>query len=54
MLAVDPQTGEVDAHGPYGGLEAVHAAESMRTTLDREDLGDVVVRIVRWHTSAAA
>ena len=38
VLAVDPQTGEVDAHGPFRGLDALEAAESMRATLDREDL----------------
>jgi hypothetical protein len=40
VLAVDPQTGEVDA---------LAAAQSMRETLDREELADVVVRVVRWH-----
>ena len=52
VLAVDPQTGEVDAHGPFRGLDALEAAESMRATLDREDLTDVVVRVVRWHQEA--
>jgi hypothetical protein len=49
VLAVDPQTGEVDAHGPYPGMGALRAAEEMRETLDREELEDVVVRVVRWH-----
>ncbi|HSK59960.1 MAG TPA: hypothetical protein VK935_13015 [Actinomycetospora sp.] len=49
VLAVDPQTGEVDAHGPFAGMTALEAAEGMRETLDREELDDVVVRIVRWH-----
>ena len=52
VLAFDPQTGEVDAHGPFRGLDALEAAESMRATLDREDLTDVVVRVVRWHQEA--
>lgn len=51
VLAADPQTGEVDAHGPFVGLSAVSAAEDLRATFDREDLTDVVVQIVRWHTS---
>lgn len=51
VLAVDPQTGEVDAHGPFAGLGAVHAAQDLRATFDREELDDVVVRIVRWHTT---
>lgn len=49
VLAVDPQTGEVDAHGPFPGMDALAAAQSMRETLDREELADVVVRVVRWH-----
>ncbi|WP_285653554.1 hypothetical protein [Actinomycetospora sp. NBRC 106375] len=49
VLAVDPQTGEVDAHGPFAGFEALEAAQSLRETLDREELADVVVRVVRWH-----
>ena len=53
VLAVDPQTGEVDAHGLYAGLSALHAAESLRETLDREELDDVIVRIVRWHGDRA-
>jgi hypothetical protein len=48
VLAVDPQTGEV-AHGPYPGFDALEVAESLRRTLDREELDDVVVRVVRWH-----
>ena len=51
VLAADPQTGEVDAHGPFAGLGAVTAAEDLRATFDREDLTDVVVQIVRWHTT---
>ena len=49
VLAVDPQTGEVDAHGPFPGFDAVEIADDMRVTLDREGLDDVVVRVVRWH-----
>lgn len=50
VLAFDPQTGEVDAHGPFVGLHALDTAETMRHDLDREELADVVVRVVRWHT----
>ena len=49
VLMVDPQTAEVDAHGPFGGPDAAVAAEALRTSLDSEDLRDVVVRIVRLH-----
>jgi hypothetical protein len=49
VLMVDPQTAEVDAHGPFGGPEAAVAAESLRSSLDAEGLDDVAVRIVRLH-----
>lgn len=49
VLMVDPQTAEVDAHGPFGGPDAAVAAETLRSSLDSEGLGDVVVRIVRLH-----
>lgn len=49
VLMIDPETAEVDAHGPYGGPDAAVAAESLRTSLDAEGLHDVTVRIVRLH-----
>lgn len=49
VLMVDPQTAEVDAHGPYGGPDATVAADSLKASLVSEGLGDVVVRIVRLH-----
>jgi hypothetical protein len=49
VLVIDPQTAEVDAHGPYGGPDAAVAADSLRSSLDAEGLRDVVVRIVRLH-----
>ena len=49
VLMVDPQTAEVDAHGPFGGPDAAVAAESLRASLDSEGLDDVAVRIVRLH-----
>jgi hypothetical protein len=49
VLMIDPQTAEVDAHGPYGGPDAAVAADSLRASLDAEGLRDVVVRIVRLH-----
>jgi hypothetical protein len=54
VLMIDPQTGEVDASGPFGGPDAVVAAEALRTSLDSEDLADVVVRIVRLHLPTGA
>lgn len=52
VLMVDPQTAEVDAHGPYGGPDAAVAAEMLTSSLAEEGLGDVVVRIVRLHFPA--
>lgn len=49
VLMVDPQTAEVDAHGPFGGPDAAVAAEALRSSLDAEGLDDVAVRIVRLH-----
>ncbi|WP_433800181.1 hypothetical protein [Actinomycetospora sp. CA-084318] len=49
VLMIDPQTAEVDAHGPYGGPDAAVAADSLRSSLDGEGLHDVTVRIVRLH-----
>lgn len=49
VLMVDPQTAEVDAHGPFGGPDAAVAAESLRGSLDSEGLDDVAVRIIRLH-----
>jgi len=54
VLMIDPQTAEVDAHGPFGGPDAAVAADALRTSLDAEDLADVAVRIVRLHLPAAA
>ncbi len=54
VLMIDPQTAEVDAHGPFGGPEAAVAADALRTSLDSEDLADVAVRIVRLHLPTAA
>ena len=49
VLAVDPQTGEVDAHGPYEGVAATLRAEELRRNFDSDDLRDVVVRVSRLH-----
>jgi hypothetical protein len=54
VLMVDPQTAEVDAHGPYGGPDAAVAAETLRSSLDSEGLDDVAVRIVRLHLPTRA
>lgn len=49
VLAVDPETGEADAHGPYDGLGATRHAQELRTDFDSSGLADVLVRIVRLH-----
>ena len=51
VLAVDPQTGEVDAHGPYDGLIATLKADRLRRDFDQGGLEDVTVGVVRLHTS---
>lgn len=51
VLAVDPQTGEVDAHGPFNGLAATVKADELRRDFDRGGLEDVTVGVVRLHTS---
>ena len=51
VLAVDPQTGEVDAHGPFDGLTATIKADQMRHDFDRGGLEDVRVGVVRLHNS---
>ena len=51
VLAVDPQTGEVDAHGPYDGLTATVKADQLRRDFDRGGLQDVSVGVVRLHQS---
>ena len=51
VLAVDPQTGEVDAHGPFDGLTATVKADQLRRDFDRGGLEDVSVGVVRLHQS---
>ncbi len=51
VLAVDPQTGEVDAHGPFDGLAAIIKADQLRRDFDRGNLEDVTVGVVRLHSS---
>ena len=49
VLAVDPETGEADAHGPYDGLGATRHAQQLRSDFDRAGLADVLVHVVRLH-----
>ena len=51
VLAVDPQTGEVDAHGPFDGMMATIKADQLRRDFDAGGLEDVTVGVVRLHTS---
>jgi hypothetical protein len=51
VLAVDPQTGEIDAHGPFDGLAATVKADRLRNDFDHGGLEDVSVCVVRLHTS---
>lgn len=49
VLAVDPQTGEVDAHGPFDGMAATLKADRLRSDFDQGGLTDVSVGVVRLH-----
>jgi hypothetical protein len=49
VLVFDPETEELDAHGPYEGVEATLRAEEMRKEFDDDGLRDVMVRISRLH-----
>lgn len=51
VLAVDPQTGEIDAHGPFDGLTATIKADQLRRDFDHGGLEDVTVGVVRLHRS---
>ncbi len=51
VLAVDPQTGEVDAHGPFDGMLATIKADQLRRDFDAGGLEDVTVGVVRLHTA---
>jgi hypothetical protein len=51
VLAVDPETEEVDAHGPFDGLTATIKADQLRRDFDRGGLEDVTVGVVRLHNS---
>ncbi|WP_433801429.1 hypothetical protein [Actinomycetospora sp. CA-084318] len=52
VLVFDPETGEMDAHGPYEGVAATLRAEELRNNFDSDDLRDVVVRVSRLHLPA--
>ena len=49
VLVGDPATGEVDAHGPYAGLDATVAADHVRQDLDLFGLDNVHVSVVGLH-----
>lgn len=49
VVVVDPQTGEIDVHGPFSGPNAVLEAGRRRDEFDRADLGDVVIQVARLH-----
>lgn len=53
VLVADPQTGEIDSHGPYDGPGALTAADEARRSCDAEGLTDVVVRVSRLHLPVA-
>jgi hypothetical protein len=52
VVVSDPDTGAVDAHGPFDGIGAAVEADRRRHELDAEQLDDVVIKVVRWHRAA--
>jgi hypothetical protein len=54
VLVFDPETGEMDAHGPYEGVAATLRADELRRSFDEDDLPDVVVRLSRLHLPTEA
>jgi hypothetical protein len=54
VLSLDPQTGEIDAHGPYDGLVATLTAGRKRQEFDDGELHDVHVGVVRLHSPHTA
>jgi hypothetical protein len=53
VVVSDPDTGAVDAHGPFDGLGAAVEADRRRHEFDAAQLDDVVINVVRWHSAAA-
>jgi hypothetical protein len=49
VLVLDPVTGAADTYGPYDAERAQVEASGRRIELDREDLTDVCVTLVRHH-----
>ena len=54
VVVVDPQTGEIDVHGPLAGPDAVLDADRRRQDHDAADLTDVRIEVVRLHLPRAA
>lgn len=49
VLVLDPVTGAADTYGPYPAGRARAEAHGRRQELDREDLTEVTVALVRHH-----
>lgn len=49
VLVLDPVTGAADSYGPFDAHRARLEAHGRRVELDREDLTDVTVTLVRHH-----
>jgi hypothetical protein len=49
VLVLDPVTGAADTYGPYDAERARVEASGRRIELDRENLTDVCVTLVRHH-----
>lgn len=53
VVVADPRIDEWDAFGPFDGITATADAVRRRDELDREDLADVTVSVVRLHRRTA-
>ncbi len=54
VLVFDPETGELDAHGPFEGIAATVCAERLRRQFDDDELSDVLIRVSRLHQPRGA
>ncbi len=54
VLVFDPETGELDAHGPFEGISATVCAERLRRQFDDDELSDVLIRVSRLHQPRGA
>jgi hypothetical protein len=47
VLVAEPDSGEIDAHGPFDGITATTLADRLRAELDSYDFPEVQVTVAR-------